>query len=106
MSPVVTGQVTSLSQLPEIFPDQAPFLVRLSLFFGQTRLALLFDPAHTTEDPALYANFLPANPLAAAAPLAELTRLRRMYGSVPEDEAAALFLQCVQYFLKCESSVF
>uniref|UniRef100_A0A183T9N0 ELYS domain-containing protein n=1 Tax=Schistocephalus solidus TaxID=70667 RepID=A0A183T9N0_SCHSO len=100
LSPIVTGQVTSLSQLPEIFPNQAHFLVRLSLFFGQTRLALLFDPAHTTDDPALYTNFLPANPKAVAAPLAALTRLRRMYASVPEEEAAALFLQCVRYFLK------
>ncbi|KAL7060604.1 hypothetical protein AAHC03_010069 [Spirometra sp. Aus1] len=100
LSPIVTGQVTSLSQLPEIFPNQAQFLVRLSLFFGQTRLALLFDPAHSTDDPALYENFLPANPRAPTAPLGELTRLRRMYASVPEDEAAALFLQCLRYFLK------
>ncbi|VDM20623.1 unnamed protein product [Hydatigera taeniaeformis] len=44
LSPVATGQVTSLSQLPEIFPDQARIVAEYCSCCGETELANLFAP--------------------------------------------------------------
>ncbi|VDK36694.1 unnamed protein product [Taenia asiatica] len=101
LSLVATGQVTSLSQLPEIFPDQARVVGEYCSRCGETELADLFAP---TSDP------LSSSPLSllhvgnigsCGSILPTLYHARRLYFQQNDhDSAAKVLLEVADTFRK------
>lgn len=98
---MATGQVTSLSQLPEIFPDQARVVGEYCSRCGETELADLFAP---TSDP------LSSSPLSllhvgnigsCGSILPTLYHARRLYFQQNDhDSAAKVLLEVADTFRK------
>ncbi|KAL5971884.1 Protein ELYS [Taenia solium] len=101
LSPVAMGKVTSLSQLPEIFPDQARVVGEYCSRCGETELADLFAP---TSDP------LSSSPLSllhvgnigsCGSILPALYHARRLYFQQNDhDSAAKVLLEVADTFRK------
>ena len=83
---MATGQVTSLGNLPEIFPEQARLVAEHCSPLGQTELAALFDPAMSLHPLSV------GNVWARGSVLPALDWARRLYSQQSDRGAAAKVL--------------
>uniref|UniRef100_A0A5K3EZU7 ELYS-bb domain-containing protein n=1 Tax=Mesocestoides corti TaxID=53468 RepID=A0A5K3EZU7_MESCO len=94
LSPVVTGQMTSLNRLPEILPNQALLASKHCLSCGQVDLAALFTP-HDSDGGGV------DNTSAAGSPLLALHHARRLCSLKLVQDASSVILEAANKFRKC-----
>ncbi|KAH9279030.1 hypothetical protein ECG_08602 [Echinococcus granulosus] len=92
LSPVATGQVTSLSQLPEIFPDQAKVVAEYCSRCGATKLADLFAPSYDSLSSSPLSLLHVGNIGSCGSVLPALYQARRLYFQKNDHESAAKVL--------------
>lgn len=89
---MATGQVTSLSQMPEIFPDQARVVGDYCSRCGETELADLFAPACDSLSSSSLSLLHVGNIGSCGSVLPALYHARRLYFQQNDHESAAKVL--------------